>query len=114
MTERRPAWFAVRSRKAGPTRAAVDSVLAGSDDFDPILAELARASADLTDSAKRAQDPRLWLSASSRLLAVRSRLVGDGRRDGAGDEEEAGAADGLPGLADFVGGAPEVRDAAQD
>lgn len=111
MAERRTAWFAVRSRRPGPTRAGIDEFLSGLGEFDPVLAELARATADLTDSAKRAQDPRLWLSASARLLTIRARLVGD-RHDGRGDEDEAGGAGGVPDLAEFVGGSPEVRDPA--
>ena len=109
MAERRTAWFAVRARKHGPTRAGVEELVAEQVGLDPVLVELARSTADLTDSAKRAQDPRLWLSASGRLTVILARL-GVGRSDG--DVAASGGADDVPDLADVVGGAPEVRDPA--
>lgn len=95
-------------RKPGPTRAAIEELAAGSARFDPVLLEMARATADLVDAAKRQQDPKLWLSAAQRLLALRAQLVASGEHDG--DAAASGAADGVPGLAGLLGGAPEVRD----
>ena len=113
MAEKRStAWFATRSRRPGTTRAELEEMLASSADLNPIMVELARSAADLVDSAKRSQDPRLWLSASARLVGVLGRL-GLVPRDRVGDQDEAGAADGFSGVAEVVGGAPEVRDPAE-
>ena len=109
MVDRRPAWFAVRSRKPGPLRAGLEAIALDRVDLDPVLLEMARSTADLADSAKRAQDPRLWLSASGRLMVLMGRLgVSDD-----GDPAPAGGADDIPDLADVVGSAPEVRDVAE-
>lgn len=108
-------WFATRARKPGPARAALDQALADRPDLPGsrrIVAELARSAADLTDSARRQQDPRLWLSAAQRLLGLVAQLgldasavpgeSGDDRGDGDG---------GIPaGLADALGAGPSVGD----
>lgn len=106
MGQQRPvSWFATRSRRPGPMRAAVELVLVDPGRFDPVQAELVRSAADLVDSAKRAQDPRLWLTASERL----SRLLGLGHERGVGGAGSGDAA-GVSPLAGLVGGPPEVRD----
>lgn len=99
-------WFAVRSRTPGPTRAVVDSALSGTNltGSRGIVAELARSAADLVDSARRQQDARLWLSASTRLLGLIERLGLVAAVDDGGDVDGADGGDGLPGgLADALG-----------
>ena len=68
-------WFVDGRRiaKARRMRCAVESMLAelplsGSQ---LVSAELARSAADLVDSARSAQDSRLWLQASTRLEKMR-------------------------------------------
>jgi len=109
MPERKMAWFAVRARKPGPTRAGLEAIAQDRPDLNPVLLELARSTADLVDSAKRAQDPKQWLSASARLVSVMDRL---GLTDDDRDLEESGSAGGVSVLAGIVGGPPEVRDVA--
>ncbi len=108
-SERSVAWFAVRSRRPGPTRSGVEAIVADRPGLDPVLVELARSTADLVDSAKRQQDPAVWLRASERLLSIHARLGASGDR---GDSAAAGAAGGVSPLAGIVGGPPEVRDAS--
>lgn len=109
MAERRTAWFATRARRPGATRAGVEALIEDQPGLNPVLVELARSTADLVDTAKRQQDPKQWLAASSRLLAVLDRL---GASDERGDGAQAGGAGGVSVLAGLVGGSPEVRDAA--
>lgn len=109
-SERQVAWFAVRSRRPGPARAGVESIVADRPDLDPVLVELARSTADLVDSARRQQDPTVWLRASERLLSIHGRLGASGDRRG--DVAASGGADGVSPLAGIVGGPPEVRDPA--
>lgn len=56
----------------GRTWSEVDGYLAESKPTgrDAILADLARDAADAVDSARREQDPRLWLAASQRLMIL--------------------------------------------
>ena len=73
-----PRWFERPS--PGRMRSAVDRALAGSGSVEsaPVPAELARDLADLVDSARERQDPKLWLAASARLEALLSRMLGSG------------------------------------
>lgn len=109
MGDRPTAWFALRKRAPGVTRAELERMVGASSDLNPIMVEMARSAADLVDSARKAQDPRLWLSASARLMAILGRL-GLVPRDRVGDQVDQ--ADGLSGVAEVVGSAPEVRDPA--
>lgn len=109
MGERATAWFAVRKRRPGPAREQLEELLEESGDLNPIMVEMARSAADLVDSAKKAQDPRLWLSASARLVAILGRL-GLVPRERVGYQIDQ--SDGVSDLAEFVGGPPEVRNPA--
>lgn len=106
------AWFRTKGGRGGPVRREVDKALRQADLSGPraITAELARTVADLVDSAKREQDPRLWLTASSRLTALLGQL-GIGRLVVDGDDGGGGSGD-VGGLADVLGAGPEVRDQA--
>lgn len=86
-----PPWFRTRGGQPGPTRKALDEALAEADlgGSRLVTAELARGAAELVDSARRAQDPRLWLSASQRLTALVGRLGLDDDR-GAGVDDVGG------------------------
>ena len=115
MVESKPVrFFRTPRAKPGPTRAALDLALKDRElsGFDRITAEIAGGSADLVDAARRQQDPKLWLSASQRLLALVSQLSGDrGARpdDGGGDRDDDG---GEPDeLADALGAGPTMGDA---
>lgn len=126
MSEQR--WFVGGRRiaKARRMRCAVESMLAeltlsGSQ---LVTAELARSAADLVDSARSAQDPRLWLQASTRLEKLLGQLQGRAPVRGGGDDGgtggdggaaagvESGGADAKARLAELVGRAPSVGDEA--
>lgn len=105
-------WFRQRERsrvrQPGPTARAVEDRLASAA-IDPIRAELARDAADLVDSARRQQDPRLWSSAADRLLKY---LGGSGERAGQSraDGDQAAGDDG-GGVAGIFGAGPALGDA---
>lgn len=115
MVEAKPAqFFRTRGGTPGPARRALETALVGRNltGIEAVTAAIARDAADLVDSARRQQDPRLWLSASGRLLALAGQLderppaVPD---DGGGDRAEPDDPDGL-GAA--LGTGPTVGDAA--
>lgn len=58
----------------GRTRRAVDRMFADLGENAPLSAELARDLADLVDSARERQDPKLWLAAAGRLEQVLGRI----------------------------------------
>lgn len=110
------AWFRTRGGQSGPTRRALDLALKDRDlaGSAQVTAELARGAAELVDSARRAQDARLWLSASQRLLSLVGRLglddvaVPDDGDDGAGDpDDDAAGLDAVLGSGPSVGDEPE-------
>lgn len=114
MVEAKPVrFFRTPRAKPGPARIALDSALAGRDlaGFDGITAEIARGAADLVDAARRQQDPRLWLSASGRLLALVGQLEDrpaavpdDGGDDRGGEPDE---------LDSILGTGPTMGDGAE-
>ena len=114
---RPPAWFPAPRGKLGAhrtTRAAVDAVLEGlgSRGAALVTADLARSAADLVDSARARQDPRLWLTASARLEDLLKRL---GVRDQADPEPEPDPKEltsDVDRMADLVGRPAAVRDEA--
>lgn len=114
--EKPPRFFRTPRAKPGSTRAALDLALTDRDlsGFDGITAEIARGAADLVDSARTAQDPKLWLSASGRLLALVGQLdrrPGTVPDDGGGDRDDDG---GEPDeLADALGAGPTMGDVAE-
>lgn len=84
-----PPWFRTRGGQPGPTRKALDEALSSADlgGSRLVTAELARGAAELVDSARRAQEPKLWLSASQRLTLLVGRLgLDDDRGPGPGDD----------------------------
>ena len=119
------AWFpAGRGRISATrtTRLAVDELL---DELDlaglpAVTADLARSAADLVDAARARQDPKLWLTAATRLevllgklttAPVRARTDGDNDQDQevhGGDDQPSPAAR----MAELVGRAPSVLDEA--
>ena len=126
MSER--VWFVDGRRiaKARRVRCAVESML---EELCPVgsqlvTAELARSAADLVDSARSAQDPRLWLQASTRLEKLLGQLQGragvraggdgvaKGGDGGAAAGVDAGGADPKARLEELVGRAPSVGDEA--
>lgn len=126
----RPApWFpADRGQKLAAhrtTRAAVDAALEGLQLAGTALvtADLARSAADLVDAARRAQDPKLWLSASTRLELLVAKLSAAGVRAGGhdddrGEDETSGGVeqvgdDPAAELAAIVGRAPDVGDGTE-
>ncbi|GAB3750079.1 hypothetical protein [Microlunatus parietis] len=113
MTETKPPrYFRTPRAKAGPAREALDAALSDRDltGMDGITAEIARGAADLVDAARRQQDPRLWLSASGRLLALVGQLdrrPGTVPDDGGGDRDDDGEPDEL---AAALGSGPTLGD----
>lgn len=97
-------------RKSGPTRAGLERVVADRTGLDAVLLELARSTADLVDFAKRAQDVKLWMTSSQRLVQLMGQLGVSGDR---GDVAAPSPAEDVSPLAGVVGGAPEVRDPAE-
>lgn len=79
-------------------------ILAG---MEAITAAIARDAADLVDSARRQQDPKLWLSASARLLALVGQMDGRPAGDVGGGGDESGEPDDL---ADALGSGPTLGD----
>lgn len=107
-----PRYFRTPRAKAGPAREALDAALTDRDlsGFDGITAEIARGAADLVDAARRQQDPKLWLSAAGRLLALTAQLdrrPGTVPDDGGGDRDDDGEPDPL---ADALGAGPTMGD----
>ena len=121
------AWFpAGRGRISATrtTRLAVDELL---DELDlaglpAVTADLARSAADLVDAARARQDPKLWLTAATRLEAllgklttapVRARTDGDNDQD---QDQEVHGGDDQPSpaarMAQLVGLAPSILDEA--
>ena len=126
MSER--VWF-VDGRRIAKARRVRCSVEAMLEELRPagsqlVTAELARSAADLVDSARSAQDPRLWLQASTRLEKLLGQLQGragvragadgvaKGGDGGAAAGVESGGADPKARLAELVGRAPSVGDEA--
>ena len=102
--------FRTKGGKPGRYGRHVASLL--SEKASDMRADLARDLADVVDSARREQDPRLFLSASSRLSAVLAELL-DPPAVGAGvktDEQGRGAGELPPGLAEVLGAGPDVCD----
>lgn len=114
MVESRPPRFFRTSRaKPGPARVALDSALDGRElsGIEAVTAAIARDAADLVDSARKAQDPRLWLSASQRLLGLVAQLD---QRAGAVPDDGAAAGDEPDdpgGLGAVLGAGPTLGDA---
>lgn len=119
---KQPPWFpANRGQKLGKartTRRAVDDLL---DELELtamqlVTADLARSAADIVDAARAAQDPKLWLSASTRLEGLLGKLVGaSGRSGGSGvtdGQDESGGDDPAARLASLVGEPASVGDEA--
>ena len=121
------AWFpAGRGRISATrtTRLAVDELL---DELDlaglpAVTADLARSAADLVDAARARQDPKLWLTAATRLevllaklttAPVRARTDGDNDQD---QDQEVHGGDDQPSpaarMAQLVGLAPSILDEA--
>lgn len=116
MVEAKPVrYFRTPRAKPGPARIALDSALDGRDlaGLDGITAEIARGAADLVDAARRAQDPKLWLSASSRLLALMGQL--DERPPAVPDDDGARGdePDDPGGLGAVLGAGPTMGDAEE-
>lgn len=97
-------------------RQAVEQLIEELGDLDgltAITADLARSTADLVDGARKAQDPRQFMQASTRLqqLTIRlaARLAID---DGAGVESGTAGDDRAAGLEGIVGSPASVGDGA--
>ena len=104
-----PVWSA--RRRSGPTREALDAAILarGVAPGLELVASLARDAADLADSARRAQDPRLWLAAAARLLGLAERLgvaASVGPVGAPGDGDRGGELDPL--VAEALGARSEV------
>ena len=114
MTDEQDTWFpAWRGRLAAhrTARRALEALLDGMalDGPAAVIADLARGTADLVDSARRLQDPRLMLAATVRLDALVGKLAGvptAGRFEGVDD-------DGAAALAELVGREASMGDEAE-
>lgn len=110
MTESKPRFFRTPRAKPGPAAAALAEALDGRTlaGMDAITAAVARDAADLVDAARRQQDPKLWLQAVARLLALTGQL--DDRPAAVPGDDGGGGDDGPDGLADALGSGPSMGD----
>lgn len=117
MTTGRVRHFPRTPGQGDTVRLALDQALTGRTlvGLEVVVAEIARGTASLVDSARRAQDPRQFMAAADRLLRLTDRLDGKadqgdgdgGKRRGAG----GGAAPGLTAeLEDVLGSGPTLGD----
>ena len=107
-------YFRTRGGRPGPYRRTVNGLLPHSvSGAEAMAAQLAGDLADLTDAAKREQDPRLFLASTGRLVSVLARLgvVLDPAGVSRGDDSDGG---GLPpGLAEVLGTGADLRNAEE-
>lgn len=117
VSETRVVWFRTRGGKPGPTRKALDTALDAQEltGLDLVTAEIARAAAELTDSARQAQDPRLWLASSQRLLTLVSKIrpAGDGATGPVGGADLGDEPVEPDGLESALGAGPSLGDAEE-
>jgi len=99
------------------SRAAVEQLIKERGDLDgtgAVTADLARSAADLVDSARRTQDPVLWMRASMRLQQLLIKLDARSGRDGGNDGGDSGsrAAGSAAELEAAVGAPASMGDSA--
>lgn len=116
MTPKPTRWFPANRGRIGAartTRLAVEEALEGLElaGGQQVTADLARGAADVVDAARTAQDPRLWLAASTRLEILLAKLTAT-RGGGSGGGVESVGDDPAAELARLVGESPSVGDGA--
>lgn len=103
-------YFRTKGGRPGRYGAHVARLVGGREGQEALTADLARDFADLTDAARREQDPRLFI-ASSRAM---TQSLGKLGIDVGGDDDDDNGGGWMPGgLAEALGAGSAVRDAAE-
>ena len=103
-------YFRTKGGRPGRYGAHVAGLLGEKSGQEALTADLARDFADLTDAARRAQDPRLFIAASRAMSQALGKL---GIDVGGGQDDDGGAGWMPPGLATALGAGASVRDAEE-
>ena len=100
-------YFRTKGGRPGRYGVHVARLVSDRDGSEALTADLARDFADLTDAARREQDPRLFI-ASSRAM---SQALGKLGIDVGGDSGDGDGGGWMPaGLAEALGAGPVARD----